>query len=85
LGQVERTAKAKRCTPAQLALAWMLAQGEDIVPIPGTKRRLYLEENLGALAVHLTPGNLKSLNEAARPGAVAGDRYPARGMQAVNR
>jgi aryl-alcohol dehydrogenase-like predicted oxidoreductase len=83
--QVERTAKAKRCTPAQLALAWLLAQGEDIVPIPGTKRRLYLEENLGALAVHLTPGNLKSLNEASRPSAIAGDRYPARGMQAINR
>ena len=84
LRRVERTAKAKRCTPAQLALAWVLAQGEDVVPIPGTKQRLYLEENLGALAVHLTPGNLKSLNEAAKPGAVAGDRYPARGMQAVN-
>jgi aryl-alcohol dehydrogenase-like predicted oxidoreductase len=83
--QVERTAKAKRCTPAQLALAWLLAQGEDIVPIPGTKRRLYLEENLGALAVRLTPGNLKSLNEAAKPGAIVGDRYPTRGMQAVNR
>ena len=79
------TAKAKGCTPAQLALAWVLAQGEDIVPIPGTKRRLYLEENLGALAVHLTPGNLKSLNEAARPGEVAGDRYPAQAMQAVGR
>jgi aryl-alcohol dehydrogenase-like predicted oxidoreductase len=83
--RVERTAKAKRCTPAQLALAWLLAQGEDIVPIPGTKRRLYLEENLSALAVHLTPGNLKSINGAARPGVVAGDRYPAQGMQAVNR
>jgi aryl-alcohol dehydrogenase-like predicted oxidoreductase len=83
--RVERTAKAKRCTPAQLALAWLLAQGEDIVPIPGTKRRLYLEENLGALTVRLTPGNLKSLNEAARPGTVAGDRYPAQAMQAVNR
>ena len=83
--RVERTAKAKRCTPAQLALAWVLAQGEDIVPIPGTKRRLYLEENLGALAVRLTPGNLKSLNEASRPGVVAGDRYPPQAMQAVNR
>jgi aryl-alcohol dehydrogenase-like predicted oxidoreductase len=82
---LERTAKAKRCTPAQLALAWLLAQGEDIVPIPGTKRRLYLEENLGALRVHLTAGNLKSLNEAARPEAVAGERYPAQAMQAVNR
>jgi len=85
VGRIERTAKAKRCTPAQLALAWVLAQGEDIVPIPGTKRRLYLEENLGALAVRLTPGNLKSLNEAARPGTVAGERYPAQAMQAVNR
>jgi aryl-alcohol dehydrogenase-like predicted oxidoreductase len=83
--RLERTAKAKRCTPAQLALAWVLAQGEDIVPIPGTKRRLYVEENLDALRVHLTPGNLKSLNEATRPGAVAGDRYPAQAMQAVNR
>jgi aryl-alcohol dehydrogenase-like predicted oxidoreductase len=82
---LERTAKAKRCTTAQLALAWVLAQGEDIVPIPGTKRRLYLEENLDALAVRLTPGNLKSLNEAARPDSVAGERYPAQAMQAVNR
>jgi aryl-alcohol dehydrogenase-like predicted oxidoreductase len=85
VGCIERTAKAKRCTPAQLALAWVLAQGEDIVPIPGTKRRLYLEENLAALAVHLTPGNLKSLNESARPGVVAGERYPAQAMLAVNR
>ena len=82
---IERTAKAKRCTPAQLALAWVLAQGEDIVPIPGTKRRLYLEENLDALSVHLTPGNLKSLNQSVHPGAVAGARYPAQAMQAVNR
>jgi len=82
---IERTAKAKRCTPAQLALAWVLAQGEDIVPIPGTKRRLYLEENLDALSVHLTAGNLKSLGESVRPGAVAGDRYPTQAMQAVNR
>ncbi len=85
VGRIERTAKAKRCTPAQLALAWVLAQGEDIVPIPGTKRRLYLEENLGALGVRLSPGNLKSLNEATQPGAVAGERYPAQAMQAVNR
>jgi aryl-alcohol dehydrogenase-like predicted oxidoreductase len=83
--RLERTAKAKRCTPAQLALAWVLAQGEDIVPIPGTRRRLYLEENLDALRVHLTSGNLKSLSEAARPGVAAGDRYPAQAMQAVNR
>jgi aryl-alcohol dehydrogenase-like predicted oxidoreductase len=83
--RIEQAAKGKGCTPAQLALAWVLAQGEDIVPIPGTKRRLYLEDNLGALAVHLTPDNLQSLNETARPGAIAGDRYPAQAMQAVNR
>jgi aryl-alcohol dehydrogenase-like predicted oxidoreductase len=83
--RIDRTAKAKRCTPAQLALAWVLAQGEDVVPIPGTKRRLYLEENLGALRVNLTPGNLKSLSEMAPPGTVAGERYPAQAMQAVNR
>ena len=82
---IERTAKAKRCTPAQLALAWVLAQGEDVVPIPGTKRRLYLEENLDALSGHLTLGNLKSLSQSVRPGAVAGDRYPAQAMQALNR
>jgi aryl-alcohol dehydrogenase-like predicted oxidoreductase len=83
--RLERTAKAKLCTPAQLALAWVLAQGEDIVPIPGTRRRLYLEENLDALRVHLTPGNLKSISEATRPGVVAGARYPAQAMLAVNR
>jgi aryl-alcohol dehydrogenase-like predicted oxidoreductase len=83
--RVERTAKAKHCTPAQLALAWVLAQGEDIIPIPGTKRRQFLEENLGALRVSLTLGNLKSLNELAQPGRVAGERYPAAAMLAVNR
>ena len=81
---IERTAKAKRCTPAQLALAWVLAQGEDIVPIPGTKRRLYLEENLDALSVHLTPGNLKSLSQSVRLGAAAGERYPAHGMATLD-
>jgi aryl-alcohol dehydrogenase-like predicted oxidoreductase len=82
---IERTAEVKRCTPAQLALAWVLAQDEDIVPIPGTKRRPYLEENLDALSVHLTPDDLKSLNQSVHPGAVAGERYPAQAMQAVNR
>jgi aryl-alcohol dehydrogenase-like predicted oxidoreductase len=83
--RINRTARAKHCTPAQLALAWVLAQGEDIVPIPGTKRRIYLEENLGALRVNLTPGNLKSLSEMAPLGVAAGERYPAQAMQAVNR
>ena len=81
---IERTAKAKRCTPAQLALAWVLAQGEDIVAIPGTKRRLYLEENLGALTV-CDARQPQSLNESARPGTVAGYCYPAQAMQAINR
>ena len=85
VGRIELLANARRCTPAQLALAWVLAQGEDIVPIPGTKRQRYLEENLRALTVDLTPGDLKSLDQAARPGAAAGDRYPAQAMQAVNR
>ena len=83
--RVEQMAKAKRCTPAQLALAWVLAQGKEIVPIPGTKRRRYLDENLGALRVRVTAGNLKSLNELAQPGSVAGERYAPEGMQAVNR
>jgi aryl-alcohol dehydrogenase-like predicted oxidoreductase len=83
--RIERLARAKQCTPAQLALAWVLAQGEDIVPIPGTKRRVYLEENLGALRVTLTPDDLKTIDESVRPDSVAGERYPAEAMKAVNR
>jgi len=85
VSRIERIAKVKGCTPAQLALAWVLAQGEDVVPIPGTKRRAYLEENLGALAVQLTFADLKSLNDLAQPGAVAGERYPAEAMKAGHR
>jgi aryl-alcohol dehydrogenase-like predicted oxidoreductase len=75
----------KGCTPAQLTLAWVLAQGDDIVPIPGTKRRQYLEENVGALDVRLTPEELTELDGLLPPGAAAGARYPEPGMRAVNR
>ncbi|MGO4378071.1 aldo/keto reductase [Pseudoduganella sp. RAF53_2] len=77
-------AAAKGCTPAQLALAWLLAQGPEIVPIPGTKRTRYLLENLGALAISLSADELKRIDEALPPGVAAGDRYPAAGMQGLN-
>jgi aryl-alcohol dehydrogenase-like predicted oxidoreductase len=82
---VQRLAREKGCAPAQLALAWVLAQGDEIVPIPGTKHAGYLEENLGALDVLLTHDDLRRLDEAFPPGAAAGDRYDARGMRNVNR
>ena len=78
---VEQLASTKGCTPGQLALAWLLARGQDIVPIPGTKRRRYLEENLGALDVELTPEDIAWLDE--RVGQPAGDRYAD--MRTVNR
>jgi aryl-alcohol dehydrogenase-like predicted oxidoreductase len=74
--RIEQIAAEKNCTPAQLALAWVLAQGEDIVPIPGTKRRTYLDQNLGALDVKLTPAELKRIDELAPRGAAVGARYP---------
>jgi aryl-alcohol dehydrogenase-like predicted oxidoreductase len=83
--RVESLAKKKKCTPAQLALAWLLAQGEDIVPIPGTKRRQYLEENIQAVEVELTPAELKEIDKKVPVGMTAGDRYPAEAMKAVNR
>ena len=82
--RVEAIAKEKSCTPAQLALAWVLAQGEDIVPIPGTKRRKYLEDNVGALNVQLTPQDLRRLDEVFPRGAAAGLRYPETMMKVVN-
>jgi aryl-alcohol dehydrogenase-like predicted oxidoreductase len=85
LRRVEALAKKKRCTPAQLALAWVLAQGADIVPIPGTKRRAYLEENVRALEVELTGEDRAQLDDIAPLGVAAGQRYPAYGMRAVNR
>ena len=73
---VEKLAAEKRCTPAQLALAWVLAQGPDIVPIPGTKRRTYLDQNLGALDVTLSPAELKQIDGVLPRGAAVGARYP---------
>ena len=83
--RIEEIAAEKGCTPAQLALAWVLAQGEDVVPIPGTKRRKYLEENVGALGVEITPEELKRIDEIAPKGVAAGTRYPEAGMAGVNR
>jgi aryl-alcohol dehydrogenase-like predicted oxidoreductase len=81
--RVKAMAGEKGCTPAQLALAWLLHQGDDVAPIPGTKRRTRLEENLGALDVELTADDLARLDELAPVGAAAGDRYPD--MSSVNR
>jgi aryl-alcohol dehydrogenase-like predicted oxidoreductase len=83
--EVEAMAKEKGCTTAQLALAWVLAHGEDIVPIPGTKRVRFLDENIGALEVALSPEDLSRLDEILPPGAAAGLRYHERGMETVNR
>ena len=83
--RLEALARRKGCKPAQLALAWVLAQGEDIVPIPGTKRRSYLEENVAAFQIELTTQDLAELNEIASRGATAGARYPEWSMAAVNR
>jgi aryl-alcohol dehydrogenase-like predicted oxidoreductase len=81
--RVRELAAARGVTPGQLALAWVLAQGDDVVPIPGTKRRTYLEENLAASAVKLTTEDLRAIGAALPRGAAAGDRYPD--MSAVNR
>src|SRR2546430_2644753 len=82
--EVEAMAKEKGCTTAQLALAWVLAQGEDIVPIPGTRHVRYLDENIGALDVKLSGEDLKRLDAILPPGAAAGPRYHERGMETVN-
>jgi aryl-alcohol dehydrogenase-like predicted oxidoreductase len=82
---VQQMAREKGCTAAQLALAWVLAQGQDIVPIPGTKHLQYLRENLGALDVCLSHENLRRLEEAFPIGAAAGERYHPQGMKTVNR
>jgi aryl-alcohol dehydrogenase-like predicted oxidoreductase len=83
--KIRAFAADKGCTPAQLALAWVLAQGDDIIPIPGTKRRRYLEENVGALDIRLTREELAEIDALLPSGAAAGTRYPERGMRAVNR
>jgi aryl-alcohol dehydrogenase-like predicted oxidoreductase len=83
--EVEAMAMEKGCATAQLALAWVLAQGDDIVPIPGTKRVRYLDENIGALDINLSPEDLDRLDRILPPGAAAGERYHSRGMETVNR
>jgi aryl-alcohol dehydrogenase-like predicted oxidoreductase len=83
--RVKEIAKEKGATPSQLALAWVLAQGKDVVPIPGTKKRRYLEENAGGAAVKLTPEDLRRIADAAPRGSTAGERYPAQAMAALDR
>lgn len=77
-------AAQKGCTSSQLALAWLLNQGDDIVPIPGTKRRKYLEENIGAVEVQLSKEELSQIEAIAPKGAASGERYPQPGMANVN-
>jgi aryl-alcohol dehydrogenase-like predicted oxidoreductase len=84
VAKVEELAKEKNCTPSQLALAWVLAQGEDIVPIPGTKRRKYLEENAAAVDVKLTVDDLLRINETFPYGAAAGQRYSEQMMKLID-
>jgi aryl-alcohol dehydrogenase-like predicted oxidoreductase len=83
--RIKALAAQKGCTPAQLALAWVLAQGNDIVPIPGTKRRRYLEENVGAVDVHLTRKDLAEIDASLPPGSAVGSRYSDPGMRTINR
>src|SRR4051812_26802217 len=83
VARVKEIAEEKGCTPGQLALAWLLARGKDVVPIPGTKRINYLEENVAAQNVRLTPADMRRIDEAAPKGVAAGDRYPD--MSTVNR
>ncbi|MDR3516750.1 MAG: aldo/keto reductase [Azospirillaceae bacterium] len=85
VARIHDLAQAKGCTPAQLALAWVLSRGADIVPIPGTKRRVYLDENLGALDIMLDAADLAAIDAACPPGAAVGTRYPEAGMRAVGR
>jgi aryl-alcohol dehydrogenase-like predicted oxidoreductase len=84
VARVELLAREKNCTPGQLALAWLIAQGNDIIPIPGTKRTKYLEENVGALDVKLTADDLKRIEEVAPKGVASGLRYPEAMMNLVN-
>ncbi|MFL6557944.1 MAG: aldo/keto reductase [Bacillus sp. (in: firmicutes)] len=84
VNKINEIAREKDCQPSQLALAWLLAQGNDIVPIPGTKRIQYLEENVGALDISLTDTDLARINEVAPRGAAAGERYHEAGMKGVN-
>src|SRR5262249_3074455 len=81
--RVEAIAQRKNCTPGQLALAWLLAQGPDVIPIPGTKRKERFEENLGALAVDLGETDVAEISAAIPPGSAAGSRYPEGQMKSV--
>jgi aryl-alcohol dehydrogenase-like predicted oxidoreductase len=83
VARAKEIAEEVGCTPAQLALAWLLHQGDDVAPIPGTKRVRYLEENVAAVDVELTPEQLAALDEAFAPGVTAGDRYSPEGMASV--
>ena len=85
VGHIEALARQKGCTPSQLALAWLLHRGDDIVPIPGTKRRRYLEENAKAVDVRLTPQDMAEIDRRAPSGVAVGTRYPEPGMRTVNR
>jgi aryl-alcohol dehydrogenase-like predicted oxidoreductase len=81
--RVQKLAREKGCTTAQLALAWLLAQGDDIVPIPGTKRKERLLENIGAVSVQLSAAEVQQLSDAVPVGAAAGSRYPEGQMSSV--
>jgi aryl-alcohol dehydrogenase-like predicted oxidoreductase len=85
LENIEKIATEKGCTPAQFALAWVLSRGNDVVPIPGTKRRNYLEENISALDIRLTEEELRRIEEVAPPGIARGSRYPESGMKTTTR
>lgn len=85
LQKIEEVAREKKCTPAQLALAWLLSRGEDIVPILGTKKRAYLEENVAAVEIRLSAALMDRLDAVIPAGAASGDRYPEAGMHTVNR
>jgi aryl-alcohol dehydrogenase-like predicted oxidoreductase len=84
VSKVEEIAREKKCTASQLALAWVMAQGDDIVPIPGTKRRKYLEENVAAAGITLTKKELRQIDEVAPQGAASGSRYPEHMMTLIN-
>jgi len=84
VARVEEIARRKKCSPSQLALAWVAAQGEDIVPLFGTKRRKYLDENLAALDVEISPADLEEIDEVAPKGVAAGERYAPGGMKTIN-
>jgi len=85
VARIEELARRKACTPSQLALAWVLAQGDDIVPIPGTKRRRYLEENVAALSISLSREELAAIDAAAPRGVARGERYPEAMMRLLGR